>query len=54
MKQLNLYLDYLKKKITTNTNDQKHRALSDVVDNIDIVNSLILRFRDRLEKEKVK
>lgn len=44
-------LDYLKKKITTNTNDQKHRALSDVVDNIDIVNSLILRFRDRLEKE---
>ncbi|MDO5011599.1 MAG: exonuclease domain-containing protein, partial [Intestinibacter bartlettii] len=45
-------LDYLKKKITKNKQDEKHRALSDIKDTIDVVNALILRFKDRLEKEE--
>ena len=44
-------LDYLKKQITKDKNDEKHRALSDTIDTIDVVNALILRFKDRLEKE---
>lgn len=44
-------LDYLKKKITKDKNDEIHRALSDSLDTIDVVNALILRFKDRLEKE---
>ncbi len=44
-------LDYLKKNITKNKDDEKHRALSDVKDTIDVVNALILRFKDKLEKE---
>ena len=44
-------LDYLKKQITKDKNDEIHRALSDTIDTIDVVNALILRFKDRLEKE---
>ncbi|MGN1033298.1 MAG: exonuclease domain-containing protein, partial [Intestinibacter sp.] len=44
-------LDYLKKAITKNKEDEAHRAIYDVVDTIDVVNALILRFRDRLEKD---
>ena len=40
-------LDYLKKQITKDKNDEKHRALSDTIDTIDVVNALILRFKDR-------
>lgn len=44
-------LDYLKKAITKNKEDEVHRAIYDVVDTIDVVNALILRFKDRLEKD---
>lgn len=44
-------LEYLKKTITKNKKDELHRALSDAIDTIDVVNALILRFKDRLEKE---
>ena len=44
-------LDYLKKALTKNKEDESHRAISDASDTIDVVNALILRFRDRLEKE---
>ncbi|MDY4576217.1 MAG: exonuclease domain-containing protein, partial [Intestinibacter sp.] len=44
-------LDYLKKAITKNKDDEVHRAIYDVIDTIDVVNALILRFKDRLEKD---
>lgn len=44
-------LDYLKKAITKNKDDEVHRAIYDAIDTIDVVNALILRFKDRTEKD---
>ncbi len=44
-------LDTLKKEITKDKSDEKHRALDDAIDTINVVNALILRFKNRLEDE---
>lgn len=36
-------LDYLKKRITNDKSDEKHRALDDAIDTINVVNALLMR-----------
>lgn len=42
-------LDYLKKYLTNNKENEKHRALSDSIDTLRVVNSLIMRLKKKEE-----
>ncbi len=44
-------LDYLKKTITNDKKNEKHRALEDAIDTIKIVNSLLMRLNKKEESE---
>ncbi|MGL5348378.1 MAG: helicase C-terminal domain-containing protein [Peptostreptococcaceae bacterium] len=40
-------LEYLKKAISENNEEEKHRAIPDILDNIELVNSLLMRLKKR-------
>lgn len=42
-------LDYLKKELADNKENEKHRALSDAIDTLSVVNSLIMRLKKKEE-----
>ena len=44
-------LDYLKKTITTDKENEKHRALDDAIDTLKIVNSLLMRLNKKEKSE---
>lgn len=44
-------LDYLKKTITNKYEDEKHRALEDAIDTLEVVNSLLFRLKKKEESE---
>ena len=46
-------LDYLKKKITNKKQNEKHRALYDSIDTLRVVNALLMRLKEKQQKNMI-